>query len=207
MKEFYLRRILSSFPEAHFLAFFLRAGVEAHCEPTQSPSGRMWPATQIVRLARMPSMMRSMILACGFIGQIRMTQISSFAGRSFFELFDDLEHAISAHYRIVHDKAQRGSVLQNDRPGHQTLEAFSVTGQQSEAPLLLLGVAENTDKDHCGMQIPRDIHVIDRDQAGLADFKLAADSFPDLALEQFAHPLHAEGSHFFFCRIVKALRR
>ena len=55
-------------PADHLLAFVARApSVRPSCEPTQSPSGRIWPTTQIVWLSRRASMMRSMILGCGFM--------------------------------------------------------------------------------------------------------------------------------------------
>ena len=57
------------------------------------------------------------------------------------------------------------------------------------------GVAEDADEHDGGMQIAGDIHVIDGDQAGLADREFAADGFADLALQQFAHALESEGRH------------
>jgi len=45
-----------------FISIFGNASVSPSWEPTQSPSGRMWPAMQIVSLCLIPSMMRSMIL-------------------------------------------------------------------------------------------------------------------------------------------------
>ena len=72
-------------------------------------------------------------------------------------VLDDLKHAISAHHRIVHDKAQRGSVLQNDRPGHQTLEAFmtkllfvnsSIFGKDSKSRTIAQEFIDNWRRDH-----------------------------------------------------------
>jgi hypothetical protein len=45
------------------------------------------------------------------------------------------------------------------------------------------------------MQIAGDVHVVDRDQADLANLEFAADSFADLALQQFAHALESKGRH------------
>ena len=49
--------------------------------------------------------------------------------------------------------------------------------QQREATLLLVGAAKNADEDDRGMQVAGDVHVVDSDQAGLADLELAADGF------------------------------
>ena len=43
---------------------------QAELEPTQSPSGRIWPATQTVLLSRMPARMRPMILGYVFIANL-----------------------------------------------------------------------------------------------------------------------------------------
>ena len=68
-------------------------------------------------------------------------------------------------------------------------------GEQGEAALLLVGIAQNADEHDGGMQIAGHIHVVDGDQAGFADLEFAADDFADLALQQFAHSLESEGRH------------
>ena len=67
-RKSYFCGMRSSFQQVTFFPSFRRARVRPSCEPTQSPSGRMWPAIQNVWLCLMPSMMRSIIFGCGFIG-------------------------------------------------------------------------------------------------------------------------------------------
>ena len=111
------------------------------------------------------------------------------------EFLDDLKHAIAARDRVVDQKFQGGSVLKNHRAPDQALDAFPVLGQHREAALLLFGRAQDADEDNRRMQIASDIDVIHRNQAGLADGKLAADNFADFPLEKFAHALESKRGH------------
>ena len=67
--------------------------------------------------------------------------------------------------------------------------------QHLESPFLLVGIAQDADKDEGGFQIPGHIHVIDGDEAGLADGDLAPDGFADRALQEFAHALESQRRH------------
>ena len=67
--------------------------------------------------------------------------------------------------------------------------------QKSESPFLLVRAAQNADEDHSRMQVPGDVHVVNRDQAHLADLEFAADGFAYFALEQFAHALKSKRGH------------
>ena len=60
-----------------------------------------------------------------------------------------------------------------------------------QAPLLLVGVAENADEDNRRVQITGDVDIIDGDQARFADRELPADDFANLALQEFAHALES----------------
>ena len=50
-------------------------------------------------------------------------------------------------------------------------------------------------KTTADLQIAGHVHVVDGDQAALADVEFAADGFADFALQQFAHALESEGGH------------
>jgi hypothetical protein len=75
-------------------------------------------------------------------------------------------------------------------------------GEQLKAALLLVRVAKDADEDDGGFQIAGDIHVVDGDQARVADVKFAADGLADFALEQFAHTLESEAGHFLFVKLL-----
>src|SRR6266404_6152426 len=102
---------------------------------------------------------------------------------SFFEFFDDLEHTIAAHNRVIHQEFECRSIFEYHGASNETLNAFAMACQQAKSAFLLLGRAQDADEDDGRVQIARDINVVHGDQAGLADGELAADSFADLALE------------------------
>ena len=45
------------------------------------------------------------------------------------------------------------------------------------------------------LEVAGQVHVVDRDQAGLADVKFAADGLADFTLQKFAHSLESKGCH------------
>src|SRR5208337_4902076 len=67
--------------------------------------------------------------------------------------------------------------------------------EQLKAALLLVGIAENTDENRRRLEVTSQVHVVDRDQAGFADVKFAADGLADFALQKFAHALESKGCH------------
>ena len=79
----------------------------------------------------------------------------------------------------------------------EALDAHAMFGEQLEAAFLLVRVAQDADEHDGGFQIACDIHVVDGDQARVADVKFAADGLADFALEQFAHTLESEAGHVF----------
>ena len=109
--------------------------------------------------------------------------------RCFFELFDDFEHPIAADDRIVHNEPQGRHILEDHRPGDESLNAIAMAREQREAALLLLRTSKDADEDAGGMEVARYVHIIDSDEAGIADLELAADGLADLALEQFPDAL------------------
>ena len=138
-----------------------------------------------------------MIWGWVFISSDRWSQVSDGFGdrRGLVQLLDDLQHAVAAHDGIVHDEAQRGGVFQDHGLGHESLDAGAMFGEQRQAALLLVGVAEDADEDDGGLQVAGAVHVVDGDQAGLAHVEFAADGLADRALEQFAHSFVAEVGH------------
>jgi len=134
VQEFVFLRDPSSFQQNTFLPSSLqRPGSAPVASQRKSPSGRIWP-TDTERLARrMPSMMRSMILGCGFIqrrgivgrtelrgwrvigkqGQPRLLLRRGFriglgSGRQGpLQLLDDAEHLVASDHRVVDDELER----------------------------------------------------------------------------------------------------
>src|SRR5687768_11564000 len=101
----------SWFQQVTFFPALINARLRPTCEPTQSPSGRTWPTTQIVSLALMASTMRSTIFGWTFIGQ----GLGSGSGLiGLFNLIENLEHAIATLDRFVDDKLEMRSVLENN---------------------------------------------------------------------------------------------
>src|SRR5665213_3090809 len=115
--------------------------------------------------------------------------------RTFFQFLDDLQHLVAAHDGIINDKFQRGREFQDDGPANQPLDADAMLVEQMESALLLFGVAEDADEDDGGFQIAAHVHVVDGNEAGLVDVKLAADSLADLALQKLAHALMSQVVH------------
>src|SRR5208337_1090922 len=115
--------------------------------------------------------------------------------RVFFQLLDDLEHAVAAHDGIVKGKFQPRRVFQDDGAGDQPLDADTMLIETLKAALLLVGIAENADEDRRGLEVARHVHVVDRNQPALADVAFTADGFADGALQKFAHALESEGWH------------
>jgi hypothetical protein len=68
-------------------------------------------------------------------------------------------------------------------------------GEEMEAALFLVGVAQDADEHDGGLQIAGHVHVVDADQTRFAHVEFAADGFADFALEKFAHTLESEGGH------------
>jgi hypothetical protein len=106
-----------------------------------------------------------------------------------------LEDAVAAENGIVHDETQSGSVFENDGTSNKSLDADAVASEGSEAAPLLLGLAEDADKNYGGVEIARDIDVIDGDEADIGDFEFAADDFADFAFEEFADALNSQRGH------------
>src|SRR5947209_1399934 len=144
----------------------------------------MWVHFLNVRTERIGPMTASLAWSslCLFLGP----------GIGLFEFLDNLQDAVTADHRIIDVKFQDGSVFEHDRTSDEILNASAVPGQQHQAALLLLLVAKDADKNDCGVQIARDIDVIDRHEPDLADGELAADHLANLALEQFANALEPE---------------
>src|SRR5262245_36190254 len=105
----------------------------------QSPSGRTWPTTQMVSLLRMTSkilwitclVLDSEIKFCLAFGFVVECLRLSVGWRGALKFFDDFEHPVAAHHRIVHDKMQARNVFEENRFGHQVLDARAVLLQQS----------------------------------------------------------------------------
>jgi len=113
------------------------------------------------------------------------------AGRRIIreELFNDLEDAVSALHRVIHDEAESWGVFEHDRPPNQALDAFPVLREQRKSAFLLLGPAQNTDENDSRMEVAGNVHVIDRNQAHFANLEFPADGFTDLALQKLADAL------------------
>src|SRR6185436_8381726 len=129
----------SSFQQTTFLPSARSARVRPNWEPTQSPSGRIWPTMQKVRQSRMLSMIRSMILGWGFINYSLMQAtwrepaietpsfLDGFVGfvrvllLLLVQFIENLHHAVTANNRIVHDETKFGRVFEDDAVGHLTL--------------------------------------------------------------------------------------
>src|SRR5579883_884540 len=152
----------------------------------------MWPTTQNDSLCRMSSRIRSIIFGCGFISG---NALFALAGIGFLEFFDDLKDAIAAHDRIIDDELKCGSVFENHGAADQALDALAMAGKQVEPSLLLVGFAQDADKNDCGMEVSGDINVVDGHEAGLVHRKLAANDFPDLPFKEFAHALKSKRGH------------
>jgi hypothetical protein len=54
--------------------------------------------------------------------------------------------------------------------------------EELKTALLLVGIAEDADENRRRFEVAGHVHVIDRDQAGFADVKFAADGLADFAL-------------------------
>src|SRR5438270_2367118 len=102
----------------------------------------------------------------------------------FLELFDNLQDAVSAHHRIVHNEFGRRCIFESHGAADQTLDSLTVPGQKVQPTFLLLGVAEDTDEDDGTMKIPGDINIVNGHQASFTDRELTPNDFPNLALEE-----------------------
>src|SRR5581483_828789 len=162
----------SSFQQTTLRPRFFNASVKPSWEPMQSPSGRTWPTTQKVLCSPIPSRMRSMILGCVFI-----------LGPGVFKLVNDLQHPVALFDGIINHKPQLRRVFQNDRLAQHPLDVLAVALQLGRRGLLLVRVAENADEHGGRLQVARDRHVVDGDQAGVARRDFAAHQFADLALQ------------------------
>src|ERR1035437_6470507 len=112
--------------------------------------------------------------------------------QGLLQLLEYPEHSIAAHKRVVHHELEDGCVFQDDRAADQALDALAMPPQERESAFLLFRAAQNADENESGMQIAGDVHVVDRDQARVADLEFATNGFADLALEQFAHALESK---------------
>src|SRR4026207_2273673 len=111
--------------------------------------------------------------------QFRPCRACSCRRGSTFKFLDDLEDAVAAFDRVVHDEAQMGGVFQYDFLGDQPLDARAVFLQQGQVGPLRLGSAEYADKDPRVAQIATEIDVIDGNKPGVPDRDFAADGFAD----------------------------
>jgi hypothetical protein len=68
-------------------------------------------------------------------------------------------------------------------------------GEHFEAALLLVSSAENADEHEGRMEISRHIHVVDADQSGVANGKLAANDLADFAFQELVDSLMSERWH------------
>src|ERR1051325_6302290 len=92
----------------------------------------------------------------------------------FFEFLDDLHDTVAANYRVVHDKLESGSEFEDHGFCDQALDTLPVPSEQIDTALLLFGRTPNADKNDSRMQIPRNVNVVDCDQAGFAHLEFAA---------------------------------
>ena len=100
----------------------------------------------------------------------------------FFELFDDLQHSVASHDRIINKKFELRRVFEDNRATNQSLDSFSIARQQLEATLLLLVGSQDADENNSGMEVAGDVHVIDCDQPSFAHRELAANYLANLPL-------------------------
>ena len=106
-----------------------------------------------------------------------------------FELVDDLQNAVAADDRVIDDEFESGGVFEDHGPTNKTLNTLAMAGKQIQPALLLLIVAENTDKHHRRVEITRNVHVVYGHQAGFADGELAPDDFANLPFQELAYAL------------------
>ena len=68
-------------------------------------------------------------------------------GRGPFQLLDQAENVVPAGDGVVHDKAKARGVFEDDGLGDEVLEAGAAALENRHAGALLLGVAQDADKD------------------------------------------------------------
>jgi hypothetical protein len=109
---------------------------------------------------------------------------SFFGGFVVFPQFiENLHHAVSPDNGIIHDKSKFGGVLEDDGVGDLALDAKPVLVEQGNATLLLVGIAQDADKNDGRVEVAGDIHIVHGDQARLGDGDFPADDLADLAFQ------------------------
>jgi hypothetical protein len=126
------------------------------------------------------------------------------AGVGFFEFVDDLKDAVAANDGVIYDELEGGGVFQDDGAADEALDTLAMAREQIQTALLLLGVAENADKDDSRVQVTGHINIIDRDQPRFANRELAANDLSDLSFQEFADALKSQRGHEDIYRLARA---
>jgi hypothetical protein len=117
------------------------------------------------------------------------------AGVGFFELVDDLQDTVTANDGVIDDELESGGIFENDGAADEALDTFAMAREEIQTALLLLGIAENADKDYGRVQVAGHIDIIDRNQSRLADRELPANNLSNLSFQEFTDALKSQRGH------------